>query len=145
MCTNACPIYVCKPFCTLAFATQKKQNVSFQPPISGISSADFSYRAASYFLRRSGGNVTLLTQSVTFGSRCCIRTNPRHVYVYRRFTPIFFATQKNALCHFGCRFSVITPAYFCVLFWCKCYTFDTKCDIRFSVVDVPERLPRLCS
>ncbi len=104
------------------------------------------------FLYKTGGNVTLLTQSVTFTSQCCSRTNSRHVYVCKRFTPIFFATQKKQNVSFRARISGICPAYFSyrsapyffVLFVCISYTFDTKCNLWFSVLNVPKRPPHLC-
>ena len=75
------------------------------------------------FLYKPGVNVTLLTQSVTFGFRFCIRTNPRHVYLWKRFLPLFFAThKKRKMCYMDCRFSGISPVYFLTFlsrtFWC---------------------------
>ena len=94
--TNTHPVYVWKPFTPLFFAAHKKRNVSFQPPIRGY----HSYLLFLTFCRLlfEAGPMQMLhflTQSVTLGFRCCIHTNTRSIYVFKRWTPLFFAAHKK--------------------------------------------------
>ncbi len=136
-----------------SFSQHKKNEVChFDHRFSFISSAYFSYRCVCYF------SLPLRCKCYTFDTKCNIRFSVLQSHkltlrlCFQAIYPYLFRNTKKTKCvistaDFRYQFCLLFLSFcllFFVLFVCKCYTFDTKCNIWFSVLNVPKRLTHLC-